>query len=350
KYVLDTIDSTFVSSVGTYVTKFEDMIKEYTGCKHAIATSNGTTALHLALLLAGVKREHEVITQPLTFVATCNAISYCGATPVFVDVDKETLGLSPVKLREFLSNNCKVENGQCVNKVTGKTVRACVPMHTFGHSARIEEIRECCDEYNVILVEDAAESIGSKYRSKHTGRFGKLGILSFNGNKTITCGGGRMIMTDDQDLAKLGKHVSTTAKVPHKWDFVHDMLGYNYRLPNINAALACAQMEQLDLFIKNKRELASAYEKFFGKLGVTFIKEPKDVYSNYWLNGIILKDKKERDDFLKFSNDQGVMTRPIWTLMSKLNMYKGCVKGDLSNSEWLEDRVVNIPSSVVVKK
>jgi len=347
KYLNECIDSTFVSSVGKFVDRFEKNFAEYVGAKFAIAVVNGTAALHIALKLAGVKEGDEVITQPLTFIATCNAISYCGAKPIFVDVDLDTLGLSPVSMRNFLENHCEVINNKCINKTTGKTIKACVPMHTFGHPCKIDEIKEICDKWHIELVEDAAESLGSFYKGKHTGTFGKIGIFSFNGNKIITSGGGGVIVTDDEELAKRAKHITTTAKVPHPYEYVHDEVGYNYRMPNINAALLVAQMENLDKFLENKRELAKKYEKFFSSLGIEFIKEPQSSKSNYWLNAIKLDNKKQRDEFLQYSNSNKVMTRPIWRLMNKLKMYKDCQKTDLINAEYLEERIVNIPSGVV---
>jgi len=346
KYLNDCIDSTFVSSVGKYVDTFEKEFAKTVGSKYAIATVNGTAALHISLILAGVERDDEVITQPLTFIATCNAISYIGAKPIFVDVDLETLGLSPKSLKEFLDANCEIINNHCINKTTGKIIKACVPMHTFGHPCKIEEIKEICDSWHVELVEDAAESLGSYYKNKHTGTFGKLGAFSFNGNKIITSGGGGVIVTDDEALAKKAKHLTTTAKVPHPYEYVHDEIGYNYRMPNLNAALLVAQLEQLDNFLENKRELASEYKEFFADTDMNFIKEPKDSQSNYWLQAIILKDEKQRNEFLKFTNSNGVMTRPIWRLMNELEMFKDCQSTTLENSKYLEERVVNIPSSV----
>lgn len=346
KYLEECIDSTFVSSVGKFVDLFEQKISEYTGAKYAVVTVNGTEALHIALLLSNIERNDEVITQPLTFIATANAISYLGAHPVFIDVDRETLGMSPEKLENFLSKNTKIRNNFCFNKISKRYIKACVPVHTFGHPVRIDEIKIICDKYKLILIEDAAESIGSLYRDKHTGTFGKLGILSFNGNKTITTGGGGMIITDDEELAKQAKHITTQAKVPHKWEYIHDMVGYNYRMPNINAALGVAQLENLNKFIKNKRELSVIYKNFFRKTGIEFFTEPKNAFSNYWLNVTILKDKNERDKFLEYTNSNGVMTRPAWRLMNKLEIFKQCQRGNLENSEWLEDRLVNIPSSV----
>ena len=348
KYVIDAIDSTFVSSVGRYVDQFEEMICEIVGARFAIATVNGTCALHVALKLAGVRPDDEVITQPLSFVATANAISYCGARPIFLDVNRETLGLDPEVLENFLKASARMKNGTCYNGITGNRITACVPMHTFGHPCRIDVIADICERYNIALIEDAAESLGSIYKDKHTGTFGLFGIYSFNGNKTVTCGGGGAIVTNDEALAKKAKHITTTAKLPHPYEYIHDLTGYNYRLPNLNAALACAQLEQLNFFIEKKRELASRYQGFFKPLDIQFIHEPEHAHSNYWLNGIILLDKKTRDEFLKETNEAGVMTRPIWRLMNKLEMYKDCQTDALENAQWLEDRVVNIPSSVRV--
>ena len=348
KYLNECIDSTFVSSVGKFVDEFEEKIAKYTGARYAVATSNGTSALHIALLLANVTENDEVITQPLTFVATCNAISYCGANPVFIDVDKETMGLSPLSLQAYLEKNACIKNQQCVNNKTGKVIKACVPMHTFGHSCKIDEIKNICDQYRICLIEDCAESLGSFYKDKHTGTFGQIGVMSFNGNKIITAGGGGCIVTNDEVLARKAKHLTTTAKVPHKWNFDHDMVGYNYRMPNLNAALLVAQLENLDNFISSKRKLANVYETFFNNTNYVFVKEPMDSKSNYWLNSILLKNKQQRDEFLDETNSSGIMTRPIWILMNKLPMFKCAQCGNLTNSEWLEDRVVNIPSSVIL--
>lgn len=344
-YVIDCIDSTFVSSVGKYVERFEQMISDYSGAKYAVATVNGTAALHIALKLAGVNQGDEVITQPLSFIATCNAISYCGAKPVFVDVDRDTLGLSPDSLNSFLSANAVQTSGGCINKTTGQKISAVVPMHTFGHPCRIDEIATICTEFGIPLIEDAAESLGSFYQGKHTGTFGKLAAFSFNGNKTITTGGGGMIITDDEALAKRAKHITTTAKCPHPFEFVHDEIGYNYRLPNINAALGCAQMESLPRILESKRTIASAYSKFFCGSNFTFVAESAQAHSNYWLNTLILEDKQTRDIFLKELNEAGVMSRPVWRLMNELTMFKDCQCSDLSNANWLEERAVNIPSS-----
>jgi len=348
KYVVDAIDSTFVSSVGKYVDRFEEMICEITGQKYAIATVNGTCALHIALKLAGVQMGDEVITQPLSFVATANAIAHCGAKSIFFDVERETLGLDPTALRSFLQAQARIRENTCYNKTTGNRIAACVPVHTFGHPCRIDEIAEICNRYHIALVEDSAESLGSTYKDKHTGTFGQFGVYSFNGNKTVTCGGGGAIVTNDEALAKKTKHITTTAKLPHPYEYVHDMTGYNYRLPNLNAALACAQLEQLSVFIENKRELARCYQEFFESLNIPFIKEPVHARSNYWLNAIALPDRKIRDEFLKATNKENIMTRPVWKLLNKLDMYKSCQTDALINAKWLEDRVVNIPSSATL--
>ena len=358
KYLIECIDSNFVSSVGEFVGRFERMCAEYTGSKYAVAAMNGTAALHIALLLAGVNREEEVITQTLTFIATANAISYTGSKPVFIDVDKETMGLSPSALEAWLQDNAEMREGEGTrgrggdwepwNKVTNRKIAACVPMHTFGHPVKINELQAVCKRYNIPLIEDAAESIGSYYKGKHTGTFGKLGILSFNGNKIITTGGGGMILTDDEELAKKAKHLTTQAKVPHKWKFVHDHIGYNYRLTNVNAALGCAQMESLDYLLKLKRELAEQYKSFFSNSEFAFFSEPENCKSNYWLNAILTKDRTQRDEILKYTNENGIMTRPIWELMNRLPMFADCQTDGLENSIWLADRVVNIPSSAIV--
>jgi len=349
KYLSECIDSTFVSSVGMYVDEFESLVSQYTGAKKAVVIVNGTEALHLSLLLAGVKRGDEIITQALTFIATANAISYVGGEPVFIDVDLETMGLSPSKMEEFLIENADLRNdGYCYNKTSGRKISACVPMHTFGHPVKLKELSLLCKNYNIELIEDAAESLGSKYLGKHTGTFGKIGVLSFNGNKIITTGGGGMILTNDEMVAQTAKHLSTQAKIPHPWEFDHDSIGYNYRMPNVNAALGCAQIEKLDFFVERKRWLASQYAFFFESMDIQFFNEPENCYSNYWLNALIFKDFNEREVFLKFTNENKIMTRPIWKLMSELPMFHNSQKGDLSNSYWLADRVVNIPSSVVL--
>lgn len=347
KYLNECIDTTFVSSVGQFVDRFEKDMAAYTGAKRAVVCVSGTNALHMAMMLAGVERDDEVLTQALTFIATCNAISYIGAHPVFIDVDRSTMGLSPNAVKEWLIKNAEIKNGQCYDKQTGRRVKACVPMHTFGHPVRIEELVDICAEWHIELVEDAAESIGSKYKGIHTGLFGKVGALSFNGNKTITTGGGGMLLFMDEELGALAKHLTTQAKVPHRWEFKHDHIGYNYRMPNINAALGCAQLEHLDEFIADKRETAKAYAEFFKNIeGIEFFTEPENSFSNYWLNVVILPDHEKQLEFLQETNDNGVMTRPIWELMNRLPMFEHCQHDDLKNTIWFADRVVNIPSSI----
>lgn len=348
KYLNECIDSTFVSSVGKFVDQFEVNIAKYTGAKHAIATSNGTSALHIGLLMAGVTKDDEVITQPLTFIATCNAISYIGAHPIFVDVDKDSLGLSPEKLEHFLINNTEIINGECINKLSKRKIKAVVPMHTFGFSVKIDDIVSVCEKFYIKVVEDAAESLGSYYKGKHTGTFGLIGVFSFNGNKTITTGGGGMLITNDDNIAIKAKHITTTAKIPHCWDYEHDMIGFNYRLPNINAALGCAQLEKLSLILERKKVLSKKYEVFFKDKSIKYIKGIQESNSNFWLNTILLENLEERNNFLKQTNRVGVMTRPIWKLMNKLVMFKHAQIGNLDNAEWLEERVVNIPSSVIL--
>ncbi len=390
KYINECIDSTFVSSVGKFIDRFEEDMAKFTGAKKAVVCVNGTNALHMALLLAGVERDDEVITQPLTFIATANAISYCGAHPVFIDVDRDTLGLSPSALQNWLEENIEMRavpelvEGQPYNKKTGRRIAACVPMHTFGHPCRIDEIAAICEKYNIELVEDAAESLGSYYspreiltvnedgiikesisrgKGQHTGTFGKIGVLSFNGNKIITTGGGGMLLFNDEELAQKAKHLTTQAKVPHPWEFAHDEIGYNYRMPNINAAMGIAQLEQIDKFLNASRKLAKSYESFFSNLypepvegltspdsyrGLTFFSEPENSKSNYWLNAILLENRKERDEFLEYTNKQSIMTRPVWELMNHLPMFKDAQCGDLNNAEWIADRLVNISSSVIL--
>lgn len=413
KYLIDCIDSTYVSSVGKYVDRFEEMICEFTGAKYAVATVNGTAALHAALLMAGVQRNDLVITQPLTFIATCNAIAYCGAEPVFIDIDRHTLGLSAGALENWLADNVVLaefdgtlqcfylpqmgtnegariftnvnsqgSEGERVGRQTKgaepitkpvnqnkpsqpssesfvricdpsfvnisglKRISACVPMHTFGHPCEIDRIVEICGRYHIPVVEDSAESIGSYYKGRHTGTSGLLGILSFNGNKTITTGGGGMILTNEDDLGRLAKHLTTTAKVLHAWEFLHDMTGFNYRLPNVNAALGCAQMEMLPQILSRKREIAQRYHTFFDKYSeMTLISEPDHAISNYWLNAILLPNSELRDGFLEESKRSGIMSRPAWTLMNKLNMYSSCLAGELPRAMDIASRLVNLPSS-----
>lgn len=345
-YVLQTIDSTFVSSVGAFVDRFEQEVAAYTSSPKAVATVNGTAALHIALKLAGVENGDLVITQPLTFVATCNAIAYCGAEPVFIDVDRHTLGLSPQAIQAWLEKYAVIDDqGICLHHDSQRIIRACLPMHTFGHPVDLDGIIQVCEKWHIAVVEDAAESLGSLYKSKHTGTFGLLGTLSFNGNKIITTGGGGMILTNEA-LGKRAKHITTTAKQPHPYEFVHDELGYNYRLPNLNAALGCAQLEQLETFVAEKRALAQAYADLLAHSSLHFVIEPEDCRSNYWLNAVICENQQQRDELLKITNAAGVMSRPIWQLMNQLPMYRHALQDDISNAEWLAQRVVNLPSSI----
>jgi aminotransferase in exopolysaccharide biosynthesis len=347
--ILKTIESTFVSSVGECVEQFEEDIAQYTGAQFAIAVSSGTAALHTALHAVGVVRNDEVITSPLTFVATCNAISYCGARPVFVDVDLDTLSLSPKSLAQFLDQHAELQtDGLCWNRSSGKVIRACVPVHNLGHPARAKEIAAACERYNIAVIEDAAESLGSLSDEQHTGRVGLIGILSFNGNKIITTGGGGALITDDAALARRLKHLTTTAKQPHPWLFRHDEIGFNYRLPNLNAALGVAQMAQLDDFVAKKRKLAKYYTNWLDQWPqATIFSEPTGARSNYWLNAMLLQDCETRDSFLCRTNEQGIMTRPMWTPMHTLPMYQNCQRSSLDNAELIENTLVNIPSSVV---
>lgn len=349
-YVADTINSTFVSSIGAYVDRFEKDMALYTGSPMAVATVNGTAALHVALKLAGVEPGDLVITQPLTFVATCNAIDYCGAAPVFVDVDRDTLGLSATALRYWLEENARIDgDGICRTRVDNKVLRACVPMHTFGHPADLDGLVSVSRDWNIVLVEDAAESLGSFYKGQHTGTFGQLGTLSFNGNKIMTTGGGGMILTN-VELGGRAKHLTTTAKKPHPFEYIHDEVGYNYRLSNLNAALGCAQFEKLETLIQAKRALAGAYDAFLKGTNLGFLREPRGCRSNYWLNAVVCEDKRQRDELLDTTNKQGVMTRPIWALMNHLGMYQKCRRGNLSNAQWAEARVVNLPSSAIMSR
>jgi aminotransferase in exopolysaccharide biosynthesis len=349
KYLSECIDSNFVSSVGEFVGRFENLCAKYSGAKYAVAAVNGTSALHVSLKLVGVKQDEEVLTQAISFIATANAISYTGARPVFLDVDKETMGLSPGRVKMFLKENAIVkDDGFPYNKSTGKRIAACVPMHTFGHPVKLKQLQEICDHYRIPLVEDAAESIGSTYLGKHTGTFGKIGVLSFNGNKVITCGGGGMILTDDEEIATKAKHLTTQAKVPHPWNYVHDYIGYNYRLTNLSAALGCGQIEKLDYLLELKRELTGKYVEYFKNSEFNFFIEPEGCKSNYWLNAIIVRDRTQRDEILEFTNSNGVMTRPIWELLNRLPMFENCQTDGLENSIWFADRVINIPSSPII--
>lgn len=343
--VLQTIESTFVSSVGAFVEQFEQQICQFTGSPSAIATVNGTAALHTSLHLAGVQANDLVITQALTFVATCNAIYHMEAEPVFIDVSEHTLGLCPHALESFLTESAVVENSQCIHKISGRILRAMVPMHTFGHPAQLDELKAIANRWNIILIEDAAESLGSFYKQQHTGTIGDYAGLSFNGNKIITTGGGGMVLCADTQQAKRAKHITTTAKVPHAYEFIHDEAGFNYRLPNLNAALGCAQMDKLPRFLKEKRWLAAQYREFFTNSDYLFIDEPEHCQSNFWLNAVICEDKRARDHLLNSMNGQEIMCRPVWQLMHRLPMYKHCLRGNLSTSERLEARLVNIPST-----
>lgn len=344
-YVTDTIASTFVSSVGAYVDRFESDMAVYTGAERAVAVVNGTAALHMALILAGVQPGDLVITQPLTFVATCNAIAMAGAEPVFCDVDRATLGLSPEAVEAWLEGSARRDaDGLTRRRSDNRVIRVCLPMHSFGHPVRLTELMAVCDRWGLTLIEDAAESLGSTYKGRHTGTYGLIGTQSFNGNKTLTTGGGGMILTDAATGAR-AKYLTTTAKRPHAYEFFHDEMGYNYRMPNLNAALGVAQLERLPAFLAAKRALAARYQaELSGQVEV--VAEPADCQSNYWLNAIICDDRAHRDAVLKATNDAGVMTRPIWTLMTRLPMYAQCDRGPISMAEWLEDRVVNLPSGV----
>lgn len=346
--VLSTIESTFVSSVGKFVDDFEIKIQNFTESPKAVAVMNGTAALHAALYLIGTQRNDLIITQALTFIATCNAIYHLGAHPIFIDVSKVSLGLCPKALERYLEENAQVlDNGQCVHKSTKQTIRAVLPMHTFGHPVELNEIISVCKKWNLALIEDAAESLGSLYKNKHTGTFGEFGVLSFNGNKIITTGGGGMILCKSEENGKRAKHITTTSKVPHPYEFFHDEPGFNYRMPNLNAALGCAQMDNLPLFLEQKRILAKAYQDFFKASEYIFVTEPEYAHSNYWLNAIICPDKAARDHILQGTNEQGVMTRPIWQLMHRLPMFKDALRGELPISEWIEQHLVNLPSTPV---
>jgi perosamine synthetase len=346
KYVMDTLDSNFVSSVGVYVDKAEQIMAEISQTKKAVAVVNGTSGLQIAMQLAGVQRGDEVLTQALTFVATANAINYTGAEPIFLDVDYDTMGLSHKAVLEFLEEFGEKRDNVTFNKKTGRRIAACVPMHTFGFPVHMDELIIVCAKWNIPMVEDAAESLGSYYKGKHMGSFGQLGVFSFNGNKIVTCGGGGMIVTQNEELGEFGKHLTTTAKVPHPYEYVHDHVGYNFRMPNLNAALVCAQLEQLDSFLTNKRALAHEYAAFFLRKNIKFRTELEDTQANYWLMCVELENVEERNAFLKATNEAKIMTRPIWQLMFRLPMYQHCYRDEQKNAEFLEDRIVNIPSSV----
>jgi len=346
KYLLETIDSTFVSSVGAYVDQFESMMCKITQTQKTVAVVNGTAGIQVALRLVGVKAGDEVITQALTFVATANAIAYQNATPVFLDVDLDTMGLSPKAVALFLEEFGDLREDGCYNKKTGKKISACIPMHTFGFPVHLDKLITVCSTWKIPVVEDAAESLGSEYNGKPTGSLGKVGVFSFNGNKIVTCGGGGAIVTNDIEIGENGKYLTTTAKVPHPYEYVHDEMGYNYRMPNLNAALACAQLEQLDVFLENKRNLAKEYQSFFDANGINFRAELPNTKANYWLMSLELENRQDRDLFLETTNAKGIMTRPIWQLMYRLPMYANCQRDEQINAEFLEERIVNIPSSV----
>lgn len=350
EYVLETLNSTFVSSVGKYVDDFERLVEQYTASPKAVATVNGTAALHCALHLAGVQRGDLVITQALTFVATCNALHHMGAAPIFVDVSMLSLGLCPKAMKCYLEENAELTERGCIEKSSGRTIKAAVPMHTFGHPAELDELLDVCNKWGISLVEDAAESLGSFYKGKHTGTVGEFGAVSFNGNKIITTGGGGMVLCSSNESGQKVKHITTTAKVPHPYEFYHDEAGFNYRLPNLNAALGCAQMEQLNSYLSSKRQLAMSYEAFFKSSSYEFVTEPEYGRSNYWLNAILCPDEASRTQLLEETNKLGVMTRPVWKLMHRLPMYKDAFRGDLSNSEYIEAHLINLPSSPIIKE
>lgn len=347
-YLAECIDTTFVSYVGKFVERFEQAIKDCTGTKHAVACSSGTAALHMALLVGGVREGDLVLMPALTFVATANAVRYCQADPLFIDTDRDTLGFDMAQLTDYIRTRTERKADGVYDKLTGRRVGACMPVHLFGHVARVDELVLLCAEHGISLIEDSAEAMGSFYKGRHAGTFGHIGVLSFNGNKTITTGGGGMVITDDEAVAERVRHMTTTAKVPHRWEFVHDEVGYNYRLTNVNAAIGVAQMEQLGRYIESKRAIAAKYAAFFAIGSLRHIGEPQNCRSNYWLNAVLLPDRAERDAFLTITNDRGVMTRPAWTLMNKLPMYAHCPALPLHGAQWLEDRLVNLPSSPIL--
>jgi perosamine synthetase len=347
EYLTECIDTTYVSYVGKFVNRFEEMISAYTGAKYAVATVNGTCALQTALMIAGIKSGDFVLTQALTFVATANAIHFANATPIFIDSDLQDLGMDTSKLEEFLSKECRLDNdGICYHKATNSRIPACVPVHIFGHPVKIDLVIEICKKYNIIVIEDAAESLGSTYKGKHTGTFGQLGILSFNGNKTVTSGGGGMILTNDENLAKHARHITTTAKVPHPYEFFHDEPAFNYRMTNLNAAIGVAQMENIEFIIGNKRDTAAKYQAFFEGLEMDYFIEKPNSHSNYWLNVLLMKDRDERNALLEYTNTAGIITRPAWQLMTELPMYSGNMHTDLSNATKLGNTIINLPSSI----
>lgn len=349
EYVLDTINSTFVSSVGKYVNRFEEDFSDYVGINRAVAVVNGTAALHAALLLSGVISADEVISPSLTFVASCNAIKYCQAEPIFVDISRKNLGICPDSLLSFLENNTKVVDGHCINQRTQKVIRACVVVHVFGFPADVYKIKKICDNYHIKLIEDASEALGSydEY-GDHIGKVGLISTFSFNGNKTITTGGGGMLVSKDPSLMDQAKHLTTTGKKPHQWNYYHDQLAYNYRLPNINAALGCAQLQMLPELLASKKKLALKYQEYFKSSDIAYMLPPELTSPNYWLNAIQLSSRESRDEFLKETNSENIMTRPVWDLMHTLPMYASCEKTSLKNSTYLADRIVNIPSTPII--
>ncbi|WP_285397565.1 LegC family aminotransferase [Lysinibacillus sp. fls2-241-R2A-57] len=348
EYVTDCVKTGWVSSVGSYVTRFEEDLAKFVGVKRAVAVVNGTAALHIALKIVGVESNDEVLLPSLTFIATANAVSYLQAIPHFVDVNEETLGVDPFKLEKYLEEIAELRQGELYNKQTNRRIKALLPMHTFGHPCMMDELITLCEKYKLILIEDAAESLGSYYKGKHTGTFGKVSAMSFNGNKIITTGGGGAILTNDEELADYAKHLTTTAKVPHRWEFIHDEIGFNYRMPNINAALGCAQLEKMPEYIKQKRNLTKFYENLVANFeGIRLFREPFNTQSNYWLQAILLDEHYNRDEILGFLNEQGVMSRPIWTPMHELEMFIQCPKMDLAVTERLKQRVINIPSTPI---
>ena len=352
-YLKECLDSTYVSSVGKFVDRFESALVEFTGAKHAVAVMNGTAALHVALKLAGVRTGDEVLVPTLTFVATANAVTYCNAVPHFVDSEERTLGVDPRALRSYLQSATELRGGECINHRTGRVIRALIPMHTFGHPVDIEGVLAIARDFHLALVEDAAESLGSTISGRHTGTFGLMGTLSFNGNKTVTTGGGGAILTNDPALARHAKHLTTTAKLPHPWEYRHDETGYNYRLPNINAALGCAQLEQLLGFLAAKRRIFDRYcAAFAGIAGVRMVAEPAGCRSNYWLQTILLDEKmrSEQSNILAATNAAGIMTRPVWALMHTLTPYSDCPRMDLTAAESLQQRLINLPSSAHLGK
>jgi perosamine synthetase len=347
-YVHDCLKSTFVSSVGKYVDKIERNIATYTGASRAVAVINGTAALHISLLLSGIKNDVEVLVPGLTFAATANAVCHAGGIPHFVDVEQDSFGICPQRLESYLNRICKIKDGDCVNNFTGRKIAAIIPVHVFGHPCKIEEILEVASNFKLIVVEDAAESLGSFSNGRHTGTFGKFGTISFNGNKIITTGSGGVILTNDSDLADRAKHITTTAKIPHMWEYVHDQVGFNYRMPNLNAALGCAQLERLTEFLDLKRKLYYSYSKYISQIdGISLVQEPPNCSSNYWLQTILLNKPNLdlRNEILSVLNEAGFMSRPAWTGLHKLAHFKDNPKMDMEITDSLEKRIINIPSS-----